>query len=125
MLIPAKHIIYCCNLKKTHFVYCNEQFIAIFVMYDKQKEEMERLFESFIKKLAITNTSFVRSLMNEIEWEARLIGIKGAQGVGKTTLLLQYIKLNLPMDKTVLYASVDNIWFSEHKLYDLDRKSVV
>ena len=46
-------------------------------MYDKQKEEMERLFESFIKKLAITNTSFVRSLMNEIEWEARLIGIKG------------------------------------------------
>nr|WP_241510142.1 hypothetical protein [Phocaeicola vulgatus] len=38
---------------------------------------MERLFESFIKKLAITNTSFVRSLMNEIEWEARLIGIKG------------------------------------------------
>ena len=80
---------------------------------------MERLFESFIKKLAITNTSFVRSLMNEIEWEARLIGIKGARGVGKTTLLLQYIKLNLPMDKTVLYASVDNIWFSEHKLYDL------
>lgn len=89
-------------------------------MCDKQKEEMERLFESFIKKLAITNTSFVRSLMNEIEWEARLIGIKGgARGVGKTTLLLQYIKLNLPMDKTVLYASVDNIWFSEHKLYDL------
>ena len=37
---------------------------------------MERLFESVIKKLAITNTSFVRSLMNEIEWEARLIGIK-------------------------------------------------
>lgn len=80
---------------------------------------MERLFESFIKKLAITNTSFVRSLMNEIEWEARLIGIKGARGVGKTTLLLQYIKLNLSMDKTVLYASVDNIWFSENKLYDL------
>lgn len=106
-------------LKKTHFVYHDEQFITIFVMCDKQKEEMERLFESFIKKLAITNTSFVRSLMNEIEWKARLIGIKGARGVGKTTLLLQYIKLNLPMDKTVLYASVDNIWFSEHKLYDL------
>ena len=68
-------------------------------MCDKQKEEMERLFESFIKKLAITNTSFVRSLINEIEWKARLIGIKGARGVGKTTLLLQYIKLNLPMDK--------------------------
>ena len=41
-------------LKKTHFVYHDEQFITIFVMCDKQKEEMERLFESFIKKLAIT-----------------------------------------------------------------------
>lgn len=80
---------------------------------------MERLFETFIKKLLITDTTFVRSLMNEIEWKARLIGIRGARGVGKTTLLLQYIKLHLPMDKTVLYASADNIWFSEHKLYDL------
>lgn len=80
---------------------------------------MERLFETFIKKLLITDTTFVRSLMDEIEWKARLIGIRGARGVGKTTLLLQYIKLHLPMDRTVLYASVDNIWFSEHQLYDL------
>ncbi len=71
------------TLKKTRFVYRDEQFITIFVMCDKQKEEMERLFESFIKKLAITNTSFVRSLMNEIEWEARLIGIKGARELEK------------------------------------------
>ncbi len=49
---------------------------------------MERLFESFIKKLAITNTSFVRSLMNEIEWKARLIGIKGARGVGKNNFIV-------------------------------------
>ena len=59
-------------------------------MCDKQKEEMERLFESFIKKLAITNTSFVRSLMNEIEWKARLIGIKGNVSI----LLLQLFKKN-------------------------------
>ena len=80
---------------------------------------MEKLFEIFIKKIAQTDTTFVRSLMNEIEWKARLIGLKGARGVGKTTLLLQHIKLFHPIDGSVLYASVDNIWFSEHKLYDM------
>ena len=50
---------------------------------------MERLFESFIKKPAITNTSFVRSLMNEIEWEnARLIGIKRGPGSWKNNFIV-------------------------------------
>lgn len=80
---------------------------------------MDRLFETFAKKIALTDTRFVRNLVNEIEWSARLIGLRGARGVGKTTLLLQYIKLHHPLDGTVLYASVDNIWFSEHKLYDV------
>ena len=80
---------------------------------------MERLFESFIKKIAQTDTIFVRSLMDEIEWNARLIGIKGARGVGKTTLLLQRIKRFHSLDGSVLYASVDNIWFSEHRLYNM------
>lgn len=57
--------------------------------------------------------------MNQIHWDARLIGIKGARGVGKTTLLLQYIKENLPIDETTLYVSLDNIWFAENKLSTL------
>ncbi|MBR6456501.1 MAG: ATP-binding protein [Prevotella sp.] len=80
---------------------------------------MERLFDIFVKRLLQTDTSFVRSLMDEIEWNARLVGLRGARGVGKTTLLLQHIKLHRKLDSTVLYASLDNIWFSEHKLYDL------
>lgn len=80
---------------------------------------MERLFETFVKKIGQTDVSFVRSLMNEIEWEARLIGLKGARGVGKTTLLLQRIKRFHQLDGSTLYASVDNIWFSEHRLYDM------
>lgn len=80
---------------------------------------MDVLFERFRKRLAYTDVSFVRSLMDNIHWEARMIGIRGARGVGKTTLLLQYIKLHLPSDSTVLYASLDNIWFTEHKLYDM------
>ncbi|MBR5633647.1 MAG: ATP-binding protein [Prevotella sp.] len=80
---------------------------------------MERLFDIFVKRLSQTDTAFVRSLMDEIEWNARLVGLRGARGVGKTTLLLQHIKLHRKLDSTVLYASLDNIWFSEHKLYDL------
>ena len=80
---------------------------------------MERLFETFVKKVSQTDTSFVRNMMDEIEWNARLIGLKGSRGVGKTTLLLQRIKLFHPLDGSVLYVSVDNIWFTEHRLYDM------
>lgn len=81
---------------------------------------MEQLFEKYRKKIALIQTSFVRSIMSEINWDARLIGIKGARGVGKTTLLLQYIKLHLMEEvQAALYVSLDNIWFSENKLVDL------
>ena len=57
---------------------------------------------------------------SDINWNARLIGVKGARGVGKTTMLLQHIKMNLTqvLDKT-LYVSLDSIWFSNNKLVDL------
>lgn len=80
---------------------------------------MDVLFERFRKRLAYTDVSFVRSLMDTIHWDARMIGIRGARGVGKTTLLLQYIKLHLPQDSSVLYTNLDNIWFTEHKMYDM------
>jgi len=80
---------------------------------------MDLLYEKFFKKIDLTSIDFKRSLMNQIQWDARLIGIKGARGVGKTTLLLQYIKENLPIDTTTLYVSLDNIWFAENKLSTL------
>ncbi|ASB50972.1 ATP-binding protein [Alkalitalea saponilacus] len=81
---------------------------------------MEILQEKFRKKIARTDLRFTRNILDEINWDARLIGIKGARGVGKTTLLLQYIKLFLSnkLSKT-LYVSMDDIWFSEHKLTQL------
>jgi predicted AAA+ superfamily ATPase len=82
---------------------------------------METLFEKFHKKLASTSTDFTRSVMHEIAWnEARLIGLKGARGVGKTTLLFQYIKLHLS-DKIgeVLYISLDNLFFNNNNLLAL------
>ena len=81
---------------------------------------METLLERYRQRLQHTNTDFLRSLMTRIEWNARLIGIKGARGVGKTTLLLQYIKKNLGEDlDKALYVSLDNIWFNQHSLVEL------
>ena len=81
---------------------------------------MEKLFEKFIQKLQLVSTHFTRSIIHEINWQTRLIGIKGARGIGKTTLLLQYIKLNHSneLEKT-LYISLDSIWFSNNSLVDL------
>lgn len=80
---------------------------------------MEQLIGKYRKKLNTVPTGFVRSLMDEIQWDARLIGIKGARGVGKTTLLLQYIKENFSSYEDVLYVSLDDIWFADNSLTDL------
>lgn len=79
---------------------------------------MEELFERYLQKIQYVETDFVRGLMDEINWNARLIGIKGARGVGKTTLMMQYIKLHLKKEDphAILYASLDHIWFSNHTL---------
>ena len=81
---------------------------------------MDSLFEKYQQKLKYTPTSFVRTIMTEINWEARLIGIKGARGIGKTTLLLQYINIHLKekLEET-LYVSLDALWFNTHTLIDL------
>ncbi len=79
---------------------------------------MDRLFEIFQRKLRNTKLDFSRFLLDEIDWTQRLIAIKGARGVGKTTLLLQYIKLNLPNDESVLYASLDDWYFTKNSLVE-------
>ncbi|MBE8719354.1 ATP-binding protein [Sphingobacterium pedocola] len=81
---------------------------------------MEELIELFQRKLRHVSVDFTRSLMQEVNWNARLIGIKGARGIGKTTLLLQHIKLHLSdrLDE-VLYVSLDTIWFNTNSLVGL------
>ena len=81
---------------------------------------MESLVNKFYNKLGATSTDFVRDTMHKVNWSARLIGIKGARGIGKTTLLLQYIKLHLAdqLEQT-LYVSLDAFWFNTNSLTDL------
>jgi len=83
---------------------------------------MDFLIEQFQQKLKYTSLTFVRSILDDINWEAKLIGIKGARGIGKTTLLLQDIKLNLSgsLNQT-LYVSLDDIWFNNNSLVSLVR----
>lgn len=81
---------------------------------------MEYLIEQFRRKIAQTQTRFVRSIHDDIHWDSRLVGIRGARGVGKTTLLLQHIKKTFAEDlNKVLYVSLDNLWFSNHSLPEL------
>lgn len=81
---------------------------------------MEVLHEKFIQRLRYIPMGFIRSMMDKVNWNARLIGIKGARGIGKTTLLFQYIQLNLANElEHTLYASLDSFWFTTNSLSDL------
>ena len=56
--------------------------------------------------------------MDEIDWNDRLIGIKGTRGVGKTTFLLQYAKEKFSIDRSCLYINMNNFYFAGHTLVD-------
>lgn len=79
---------------------------------------MEKLFIKHRKKIAITPLNFSRDLIKQIQWKDRLIGIKGARGVGKTTFILQYIKKNFVPGKDNLYVSLDDVYFSGNSVTD-------
>lgn len=81
---------------------------------------MEQLQAQHVRLLSHLDAQFERSLMNEINWGARLIAIRGARGVGKTTMLLQHIKKTYGNNPAIaLYASMDHLYFSRHSLLDL------
>lgn len=79
---------------------------------------MEELVEEFQKKLVYTSQDFERYLLTTIDFNNRLIVIKGARGAGKTTLLLQMAKYYLPTSDC-LYISLDHIYFYKNSLYAL------
>lgn len=79
---------------------------------------MEKLYNSFKIKLGDVSTDYVRDIHDQIEWEARMVAILGARGVGKSTLVLQHIKLHEDLS-TTLYVSADDIWFTTHTLVEL------
>ena len=85
---------------------------------------MEALIRRHLNRMQNVNLDFVRSIMYDIDWNDRLLMIKGQKGVGKTTLMTQRILQEFgPTNTTdVLYASLDNIYFSTHRLLDFIEK---
>lgn len=79
---------------------------------------MEQLFENFRRRLHDTPIDLVRYKFGEIEWNGHALGLVGPRGVGKSTMLLQYIKKNLDLNDT-LYVSADYLYFASHTLVDL------
>ncbi len=80
---------------------------------------MEKLFQRHDEYLAVTPMDYVRDFMDIVDWNSRLLCIRGPKGVGKSTLILQRIKLNHTAgDRHILYCSADSGYFSNHSLFD-------
>lgn len=79
---------------------------------------MEALIANSKELVGRTNIDLVRYIHDRIEWDARLVALVGARGVGKTTMLLQHIKMHDNLDE-VLFVPADNLYFTNHTLLDL------
>lgn len=79
---------------------------------------MEAFYRTHRYLIEHTNTLVRRNLMDEIDWNDRLIGIKGSRGVGKTTSLLQYAKERYGSSRACLYLNMNNLYFTTHTLLD-------
>lgn len=87
---------------------------------------MDSLFRKHDRLLANTSMEIIRDKMDEIHWNAQLVSIMGAKGVGKSTLIKQYVKRNFqPGDRRVLYCSADTVDFSTRTLVGLAEEFVV
>ncbi len=80
---------------------------------------MEAFFRTHTYLVEHTNAPVRRQLMDEINWDDRMIGIKGTRGVGKTTFLLQYAKEHFaPNDRRCLYVNINNFYFQGRGIAD-------
>ena len=80
---------------------------------------MDSFFRTHAYLVEHTNAPVRRVLMDEIDWNERLIGIKGTRGVGKTTFLLQYAKEHFgSKDRRCLYVNMNNFYFQGRGIAD-------
>lgn len=84
---------------------------------------MEAFFRTHSYLVEHVNAPVRRQLMDEINWDDRMIGIKGTRGVGKTTFLLQYAKEYFgTYDRKCLYVNMNNFFFQGHGIADFARE---
>lgn len=80
---------------------------------------MESLFKKHHILISQTSTRIVREVMKTINWEKQLVSIRGSRGVGKTTLMRQYIKQKYGTNAgEALYCVMDSMYFTNHTLLE-------
>jgi len=81
---------------------------------------METLYKKHKILISQVSLEIVREMMSTINWESKLIAIRGSRGVGKTTLMRQYIRQKYGTSAgKALYCAMDSLYFSNHSLLDL------
>ena len=106
----------------THFASCIEQNDDIIAFYKKQTTYlyMDALFDKQDAMLRATSMKIVRSFIERVNWKAPMLCIRGPRGVGKSTLLRQYIKQHYETgSEEVLYCSLDWVYFSQHSIIEV------
>ena len=81
--------------------------------------EIQDLYANSVRLTKATDLHFKRYMYSDIDWNIRMLCIRGARGVGKTTMMLQYIKESHMRASQALYVSLDDLWFTDHRLLDL------
>ena len=76
--------------------------------------EMGVLIAATERRLGETTSEHHRPLYDELDWDDRLVCIKGAKGTGKTTMMLQFLKEHPEELEKSVYVSLDNLWFANH-----------
>ena len=79
---------------------------------------MESFYRTHKYLVEHLQTHVRRQLMDEIDWNDRLIGIKGSRGVGKTTFLLEYAREKFGTDRSCLYINLNHFYFTRHSLVE-------
>lgn len=82
------------------------------------EQRREKVFKMSADLVAESPLAFKRYLYDEVDWDSRLVCVKGARGVGKTTMLLQRIS-EMPDPDKALYVSLDNVWMDARETYSL------
>ncbi len=83
---------------------------------------LQQLFEDQSKLLSKVQLEQKRYLYLSINWQLKSIGILGQRGVGKTTMMLQYIKEHYNGSDEALYISLDNPYFQTISLLEFAKE---
>jgi uncharacterized protein len=80
---------------------------------------MEEVYQEHQRLLANYKIEFRRDLIDTIDWDEKMIAIKGARGVGKSTLMIQHIMETFKKSTTALYISMDNLMLVDKSIWEI------